>query len=144
MKRSLAIVAMVVLLATGATAQEVQRKPLPRTHPLVGTWRIDFPNGCFEQYVIRADGTKLSESGAERNESIFEISEHPTPRGFYRWIDQITRGNGRPDCHGSVTEVGHVATSFIRLHPTGQRLLLCEAEDLKSCFAEFHRQDRTA
>jgi hypothetical protein len=32
------------------------------------------------------------------------------------------------------------AVNFIRLHPSGSRFLLCEAEDMKSCFAEFYRK----
>jgi hypothetical protein len=119
-----------------AFAEEVRQTPLPHGHPLLGTWRIEFPDGCFEEYTLRADGTKLSQSGEERNEAVFEISERPS-KGFYRWADKITKGNGKPDCGGSITEVGHVAVSFIRLHPTGKKFLLCEADNMNSCFAEF-------
>jgi len=88
---------------------------------------------------VRNDGRKLSRSGEERNESEFEISLVPSMRGFYKWTDKITNGNGRPDCGGSTTEIGHVAVNYIRLHPSGQRYLLCKAEDMNSCFAEFRR-----
>jgi len=123
-------------------AQSVTQTPLPSSHPLLGLWRIDLQNGCFEEYALRADGTKLSQSGEERNESVFEISEVPSANGFYRWADKITKNNGKPDCGGSTTDVGHVAVNFIRLHPSGERFLLCEAEDMKSCFAEFYRKHR--
>ncbi len=133
------------LLVTGlATAQGVRQTALPPSHPLLGTWRIDFPNGCFEEYTLRADGTKLSESGQERNESIFDISSQPMPSGFYRWADKITKGNGKPDCGGAVTAVGHEAVNFIRLHPSGSKFLLCETETMASCFAEFQRKGRSA
>jgi hypothetical protein len=72
------------------------------------------------------------------------MSERPSAKGFYRWADKITKGNGKPDCGGSTTEVGHVAVNFIRLHPTGTKFLLCEAEDMNSCFAEFRRKQRDA
>lgn len=124
-----------------ASAQEVARTPLPGTHPLIGVWRIDLPDmKCFEEYDVRADGTKHSQSGKERNESEFTISLVPSPKGFYKWVDKITKNNGQPDCSGHNTKVGHVAINYIRLHPNGQWLLLCEAEDMNSCFAEFYRK----
>jgi len=130
-----------VLHALPAFAQEVTKSPLPQEHPLVGTWRIDLQDfKCFEEYDVRADGTKLSRSGEERNESEHSISVLPSSKGFYKWTDKITKNNGRPDCSGSFTKLGNVAVSYIRLHTSGQRFLLCEAEEMKSCFAEFYRK----
>ncbi len=80
----LTAVFLLALASTVVYAQDVQQTALPQAHPLLGTWRIDFPNGCFEEYTLRSDGTKLSRSGEERNEAIFEISEHPSSQGFYR------------------------------------------------------------
>ena len=143
--KSTAIVVTLASLAllTVANAQDVRRTPLRQDHPLLGVWRIDFPDQkCFEEYEIRADGTKLSQSAEERNESAFEISAEPTPRGFFKWTDRITTNNGKPDCGGSLTPLGHVAVIFIRLHPSGQGFVLCEAEDMKTCFAEFYRKSR--
>jgi hypothetical protein len=125
-----------------AQAQEVTPTQLPKDHPLVGTWRIELPEQkCFEEYDVRADGTKLSRSAEERNESIHSISVVPSPNGFYKWVDKIVKNNGKPDCSGSVGSSGHVAINFIRLHPSGQRMLLCEAEDMKTCYAEFRRKE---
>jgi hypothetical protein len=130
---------------TPVLAQEVTRTPLDTNHPLLGTWRIELPEQkCFEEYKINADGTKLSLSREERNESVFDISPEPTARGFYRWADKITKTNGRPDCGGSTTGLGHVAISFIKLHPNGKLFLLCEAEAMESCFAEFRRNSSAA
>ncbi len=143
-KITLSLAALLLLLVSGAFAQDVAPSRLPQGHPLLGTWRIDLPNGCFEEYTLRIDGTKLSESGQERNESVFEIAGSPSSKGYYRWADKITKGNGKPDCGGAMTEVGHVAVNFIRMHPSGKRFLLCEAEDMQSCFAEFYRIDRDA
>ena len=143
-----AVVAATLLLCSSwqssALAQEVKQSTLPAGHPMLGVWRIDMKNGCFEEYTLKADGTKLSESGEERNEAVFDISPTPLPSGFYRWADKITKGNGKPDCGGSITEVGHVAVSFVQMHPSGNQFLLCEAEDMTSCFAEFRRKQRDA
>jgi hypothetical protein len=136
----LAVSAM-ALASAPAHAQAFARTPLPESHPMVGMWRIELPKqSCFEEYELRPDGTKSSRSAEERNEAEFMISLAPSPNGFYQWTDKITKGNGKPDCSGSKTEVGHVAVSYVRVHPNGQRFLLCEAEDMKSCFAEFFRK----
>jgi hypothetical protein len=139
-----AVAVATISLALAVLAQELTPTPLPSGHPLLGTWRIDLPGNCFEEYTLRANGTKASQSGEERNESAFEISVNPTSGGFYRWADKITKGNGKPDCGGSITQVGHVAVNFIRLHPSGKRFLLCESENTASCFAEFYRKGSDA
>lgn len=127
--------------ASTATSQEFTRTPLPSNHPLVGTWRIELPEmKCFEEYEVRPDGTKSSMSAEERNESEFVISLTASSTGFYKWTDRITKNNGKPDCSGSNTDLGHVAVNYVRVHPSGQRFLLCEAEDMKSCYAEFQRK----
>lgn len=129
------------LLAAGACAQDVIRTPLPPDHPLLGTWRIDLPDrNCFEEYELRADGTKLSQSGEERNESEFSLSAEPSARGYYKWVDKLVKTNGKPDCSGNEGEAGHVAVNFIRLHPSKEKFLLCAGEDFKRCFAEFYRK----
>src|SRR5437867_2892903 len=124
-----AVSSMALAAGVAAHAQDFARTPLPESHPLVGTWRIELPSySCFEQYELRPNGTKLSRSAEERNESEFMISLVPSPKGFYKWTDKIKKGNGKPDCSGSKAEVGHIAVSYVRLHPSGQRFLLCEAE----------------
>lgn len=129
-------------LEDSAPPQEFVRTPIPSTHPLVGVWRIELAGGkCAEEYELRADGTKRSMSGEERNESEFMIS--PGARSYwYKWVDKITKNNGKPDCMGSLTAVGHTAANYVIVHPSGQRFALCEREDMNSCFAEFFRQAR--
>ena len=133
-----------VALAASSTIfgqENFAKTPLPSEHPLIGTWRVELPDlKCFEEYELHADGTKSSRSSEERNESEFQISAAPSSRGFYKWTDKIVKGNGKPDCSGSKTELGHVAVSYVRVHPSGDRFLLCEAEEMKSCFAEFNRK----
>ena len=142
MKTKSLVASIALLLHTvWANAQEVIKTQLPQEHPVVGTWRIDLQDlKCFEEYEVRADGTKLSRSGEERNESEHSISVVPSTKGFYKWTDKITKNNGKPDCSGGFTKLGNVAVNYILLHPAGQRFLLCEAEDMKSCFAEFYRK----
>ena len=129
------------LAALTASAQDFSRSPLPASHPLLGTWRIELPDvKCFEEYELRSDGTKLSQSGQERNESEFMLSLIPSEKGFYKWTDRITKNNAKPDCSGGTTSLGHVAVNYVRIHPSGTKFVLCEAEDMKSCYAEFTRK----
>jgi hypothetical protein len=129
------------LLLSTAHAQDVSRVPLPENHPLVGTWRVDMPDlKCFEEYEVRADGTKSSVSGEERNEFDFTISPAPSTKGYYMWTEKLVKTNGKPDCSGNQGEVGQVAVSFIRMHPSKDKFLLCTGEDFKKCFAEFYRK----
>ena len=143
-RRSLAGALLVTLAMAqvSALAQNVKRTSLPENHPLLGSWKIDLPQvNCFEIYNLRANGTNSITSGAETGESEFELSVTLSPRGFYKWVDKITQDNGKPDCMGSVMEVGHVATNYISLHRSGKMFLLCEQEDLNTCVGPFVRQE---
>lgn len=138
-----ALVAIAVAVSPSlGLAQTVTRSPLPADHPLVGTWRIDLPQvHCHELYQVKADGTTQVTSGQQAAESEFELSVRPSPKGFYKWVDKITRDNGKPDCMGSIMEVGHVATNYILFHPTEKKFLMCEAEDIRTCIGPFVRQE---
>jgi hypothetical protein len=137
----LATVSIMVAACGAAFGQGFARTALPETHPLVGQWRADLPKlNCFEEYEVRADGTRSSQSAQERNESEFMISLTPSSTGFYKWTDKITKNNGKPDCTGDFTPLGHVSVNYIRVHPSGSRFLLCEAEDMNTCYVEFVRK----
>ncbi|WP_157270071.1 hypothetical protein [Azohydromonas aeria] len=130
-----------LLVSPLAHAQDSPRTPLPPDHPLLGTWRIDLPDlKCFEEYELRADGTKRSVSGEERNEFEFTVSPTPSDKGFYRWTEKVVKTNGQPDCSGNRGEVGQAVSGFIKLHPGQDKFLLCTGEDFKRCFAEFYRK----
>lgn len=138
---SFAVAIAMLLPISQVGAQDLTKSALPQGHPLVATWRIELNDGrCFEEYEVRADGTKLSRSAEERNESEHSITVVPSPKGYYKWTDRITKNNGKPDCSGGFTKLGNVAVNYVRLHPSGQKILLCEAEELKSCYAEFFRK----
>lgn len=118
-------------------------KSIAPDHPLVGTWKITLAlsdRTCDEIYSIRADGTTLVTSAAEVSESEFELSDVPTEKGFYRWVDTVTSDNGKKDCLGQITEVGHVATNYLILHPSGDMFLMCIEESLDRCVGPFVRQ----
>lgn len=114
--------------------------PLRADHPLIGTWKITLPDGsCYEVYRFRANGTTLVTSADEVAESEFEISDRPSAHGFYKWVDKIVKDNGKKDCSGEIMEVGHVATNYIRFHPSGNMFLMCEREETDTCIGPFMR-----
>lgn len=117
------------------------KTPLPAIHPLIGSWRIDLKSAnCHEIYNLRADGTSTVTSGEEVSENEFDITLLPSMAGYYKWVDQIVKDNGKPDCMGSIMEVGHVATNYILLHPSGKAFLMCQEENMTKCIDPFIRQ----
>lgn len=127
-------------LACGAASADAATAPLRHDHPLIGTWRISLPDGsCYETYRIRADGTTLVTSAQEVAESTFDIADQPDKLGFYKEVDTVVRDNGKQDCSGEVTEVGHVVTSYLLFHPSGNMFLMCFERDTKSCIGPFIR-----
>jgi hypothetical protein len=113
---------------------------LDSSHPILGTWKFVLADGiCAETYHFRRDGTTVVTSGAEVSESVFEISAAPSARGYYKLVDRITRHNGKKDCTGETLKVGQQATTFIRIHPSGNLLIFCESESLDACIGPLNR-----
>jgi len=128
----------VLLLLPGTVAPQTDAQLAD--HPIVGTWRFTVPDGsCAETYRFRTDGTSLVTSGEEVAESKFEIAKSPTRAGFYKWVDTIVKDNGKKDCSGQITDVGRKTTNYIRFDPSGQRFIVCRAENLEACFGPLRR-----
>jgi hypothetical protein len=133
-----AAVALFALFALAAAGG--QAAPMRHDHPLIGTWALTLADGsCSETYRIRDDGSSLVTSNEEVAESTFEIADQPDALGFYKQVDTVVKDNGKPDCSGEVTEVGHVATSYILFHHSGEMFLLCFEHDTRSCIGPFIR-----
>lgn len=134
------LVFAVSCLSAVALAQTITRTPLPSDHPLVGIWRFEVPTTqCHEIYQIRVDGTTRVTSASQVAESEFEMDLQPGPKGFYKWVDRITKDNGKPDCMGSIMDVSHVAINYLLLHRDKKRFLMCQKEDIKTCVGPFVR-----
>lgn len=136
MNRFLLCLACAATFAAAAASAE----PLRKDHPLLGEWRLTLPDtDCEEIYRFRRNGTVLVTSAEEVEESEARISDQPGAKGFYKWVDKVTKDNGKKDCSGEVTEVGHEATYYIRLHPSGKMFVVCEEEDPEACIGPFVR-----
>ena len=132
-----------LLLAAAAPGGPALADPphAPKTnHPIIGAWVFAVPDTeCEETYYMRQDGTTLVTSGEEVAESVYEIADEPSPKGYYRNVDRIVRDNGKKDCAGSITKVGTEVTNYIRFHPSGNMIIICRDESLAACFGPLFR-----
>jgi hypothetical protein len=145
--RSGAICAALLALILGLYGIEARGagKPIAADHPIVGTWTYELPGShCHEVFHIRPDGTTLFTSGSEIATSEFEITETPSPKGYYLMVDTIVRDNGKRDCLGQSTPVGHRASLFVRFNPAADVLVLCQDESAESCIGPLHRRRHAA
>ncbi|OEZ57169.1 hypothetical protein [Duganella sp. HH105] len=137
LRRVVAVLAMPALLMAAAGASP---PPVRQSHPVIGTWRITMPDGsCSETYRIRSDGTTLVFSNEEVAESTFSISDQPDKDGFYKEVDTIVKDNGKRDCLGDVSEVGHSSTTYLLFHPSGDMFLMCVERRTDKCLGPFIR-----
>jgi len=119
------------LLSVSIVANAQSLRP---DHPIIGSWKLTLPNSsCYEVYLFRANGTTLVTSGEDIGESEFTVSDQPSPKGFYKWVDRIVKDNGKKDCVGETMVIGDVVTKYLRFKPSGDMFLICDTEDLKSC-----------
>jgi hypothetical protein len=134
-------VLLAAALAIAATVSSADPPRVPKTnHPILGTWIFAVPDtDCEETYYVRQDGTTLVTSGQEVAESVFEIDDEPTAKGFYKNTDKIVKDNGKPDCAGQVTKVGSQVTNYIRFHPSSNMMVICKDETLNACFGPLFR-----
>lgn len=131
---------ILLFAASLLAAHCVLAAPVRTDHPIVGTWRFELPDGsCHEMYRISAEGTALITSAAEIAETEFDIDDQPDGEGFYLSNDRIVKDNGKKDCTGEVTAVGHVIQAFIVFHPSNNMFLMCQKRDMGSCIGPFIR-----
>ena len=110
-------------------------------HPLLGTWKVAIPQvDCVETYVFLRDGTSRVTSAGEVSESNYEITDRPSPGGFYRWTDTIVKNNGKKDCTGAITKTPTTVTHYVLFHHTRDIFFLCQQERRETCFGPFVRQ----
>ena len=65
-------------------------------HPLIGAWKITTHDGsCSETYRIDRSGTTLVTSAEEVAETRFTLSDQPSAKGYYKWVDTLVKDNGK-------------------------------------------------
>jgi hypothetical protein len=107
-------------------------------HPLIGTWQLSLPGTkCVETYEYRADGTAHTLSAEEETDTQYSVSATPDPNGYYVLTETILRSNGKRDCSGQLTPVGHPVTLY--LAPLRGGFLMCFDVTLQRCFGPMTR-----
>jgi len=134
-----ALLALVFAVLADRAGADPPRPP-KTNHPILGTWIFAVPEtDCEETYYMRQDGTTLVTSGQEVAESVYEIDDEPSAKGFYKSTDRIVKDNGKPDCAGDITKVGSQVTNYIRFHPSSNIMIICKDESLDACFGPLYR-----
>ncbi len=111
-------------------------------HPMLAAWAITRrDDGCAETYRFDSSGHSLITSADEVAQSNFTLSDQPSAKGYYKWVDTLVKDNGRKDCWGQVTKPGKTTTRYVMMNPARDRFVVCTAEDGRACFGPFLKVD---
>jgi hypothetical protein len=119
-------------------ADDAPSRPMRADHPFLGAWQITRrDDGCGEIYRVDRSGRTLITSADEVAQSRFTMSDQPSAKGYYKWVDTLVKDNGKKDCWGQVTKPGKTTTRYVMMNPAQDRFIVCTAEDGKQCFGPF-------
>ena len=125
-------------LAAAAICQAAAAEPLRADHPLLGAWQYTKrADGCAETYRFDRGGTSLVTSADEVASTHFTLSDQPSARGYYKWVDTLVKDNGKKDCWGQVTKPPRTSTNYILLNPARDRFVMCASEAGTQCIGPF-------
>ena len=137
-----ALVLVVALLsaaaALAAPPAAAPSAPVRADHPMLGAWQITRrDDGCAETYRVDRSGHTLVTSAEEVAQTQFTLSDQPSAKGYYKWVDTLVKDNGKKDCWGQITKPGKTTTRYVMMNPAKNRFIICTAEDGKQCFGPF-------
>ena len=136
----LLVLALASAAALAAPPADEPTAPLRADHPFVGAWQLTRrDDDCAEIYRVDRSGRTLITSADEVAQSTFTMSNQPSARGYYKWVDTLVKDNGKKDCWGQITKPGKTTTRYVMMSPAKDRFILCTAEDGKQCFGPFVR-----
>jgi hypothetical protein len=126
--------------AAGAAppAANAPTAPVRADHPMLGAWQITRrDDGCAETYRVDRSGRTLVTSADEVAQTRFTLSDQPSAKGYYKWVDTLVKDNGKKDCWGQVTKPGKTTVRYVMMNPARNRFIICTAEDGAQCFGPF-------
>lgn len=96
---------------------------------LVGSWQWWRPaDKCREVYTFHEDGTARIESGNERTENTYVLSDKPEPSGRVKLTLTTTKYLSGRNCEGSVQDVtGRTQSLYVLFGPENQMLAVCKS-----------------
>ena len=124
------------LASIAASAADAPVAPLRADHPFLGAWQITRrDDACAEIYRVDRSGRTLITSADEVAQSTFTMSDQPSAKGYYKWVDTLVKDNGKKDCWGQITKPGKTTTRYVLMNPAANRFIVCTAEDGRSAWA---------
>ena len=128
----------IAAVAAPPPAADAPTAPLRADHPFLGAWQITRrDDACAEVYRIDRSGRTLITSADEVAQSTFTMTDQPSARGYYKWVDTLVKDNGKKDCWGQITKPGKTTTRYVMMNPAKDRFIVCLAEDGRQCFGPF-------
>ena len=135
---ALALASSAAAAASAGDAPPAPATPLRADHPFLGAWQITRQDSdCAEIYRIDRSGHTLITSADEVAQSTFTMSDQPSARGYYKWVDTLTKDNGKKDCWGQITKPGKTTTRYVLMNPAQTRFIVCTSEDGRQCLGPF-------
>ncbi|MGH8729165.1 MAG: hypothetical protein ACREV9_13665 [Burkholderiales bacterium] len=113
-------------------------------HPIVGVWEWTRKESkCTETYTYRKDGTALVESGQEKSEDKYEITDTFEENNRYRMKVTTVKDNGGKDCAGNGKDnTGQTATVFVEFNDGYKEMIICLDANSFKCFGPLTRMSR--
>ena len=134
----LALALASIVASAAPPAANAPSAPLRADHPFLGAWQLTRQDDdCAEIYRVDRSGHTLITSADEVAQSVFTMSDQPSARGYYKWVDTLVKDNGKKDCWGQITKPGKTSTRYVMMNPAHDRFIVCIAEDGKQCFGPF-------
>ena len=134
----LALAMASIAAAAAPSSTDALARPLRADHPFLGAWQLTRrDDDCAEIYRVDRSGHTLITSADEVAQSAFSMSDQPSAKGYYKWVDTLVKDNGKKDCWGQITKPGKTTTRYLLMNPTQDRFIVCTAENGKQCFGPF-------
>jgi len=113
----------------------------PAGASLVGSWEWWRPiDNCREVYTFRGDGTARVESGNERTENTYVLSDTPEPSGRVKLTLTTTKYLSGRNCDGSLEDVtGRTVNLYVLFGPEKRMLAVCKSIADLDCIGPLRR-----
>lgn len=125
------------------TAHSQTRAPA-KNHPVLGQWQwTRAENRCTEVYDFRADGTVPVQSGEERTDNTYTVSDMPDAAGFYTLTMFTVKDHGGKDCgDDDADNTAMEVVVYLLFEPKLTEFIICTEPAVQSCFGPLRRVPR--
>ncbi len=75
-------------------------------------------------YRVDRSGRTLVTSADEVAQTRFTLSDQPSAKGYYKWVDTLVKDNGKKDCWGQITKPGKTTVRYVMMNPAKDRFII--------------------